>query len=31
MAGGIALSVLGVWVLVQIFGGHALERLGVVS
>lgn len=31
MAGGAALSVLGAWVLVQIFGGHALERLGVIK
>lgn len=31
MAGGLALSILGVWVLVQVFGGQALERLKVVS
>lgn len=31
MAGGIALAVLGVWVLFQIWGGSALERLGVTS
>lgn len=31
MAGGIALAVLGVWVVVQVFGGNALERLKVVS
>jgi hypothetical protein len=31
MAGGIALAILGVWVLVQVFGGQALERLKVVS
>lgn len=31
MAGGIAVAVLGVWVLVQIWGGDALERLKIVS
>ena len=29
-ANGIALVLLGVWVLVQVFGGHALQRLGVI-
>lgn len=28
---GIALAVLGVWVVVQVIGGHALDRLGVVQ
>lgn len=27
---GLALVLVGVWVLVQIFGGHALQRLGVI-
>lgn len=30
MPGGIALAVLGAWVIVQVFGGHALERLRVI-
>jgi hypothetical protein len=30
-AGGIAIAILGVWVVVQIWGGQALERLKVVS
>lgn len=30
MAGGFALAVLGAWVIVQIIGGHALDRLGVI-
>lgn len=29
--GGVVLLILGVWVGCQVFGGHALERLGVVS
>lgn len=29
--GGVLLIVGGAWVLVQIFGGHALQRLGVVE
>jgi hypothetical protein len=29
--GGLAVIVLGVWVGCQIFGGNALERLGIVS
>jgi hypothetical protein len=29
--GGIFLAVLGVWVACQVFGGEALERLGVVD
>jgi hypothetical protein len=29
--GGIAVAVLGVWVLVQVIGGDALSRLGVVQ
>ena len=29
--GGIFLALLGVWVGCQVFGGHALERLGLVS
>ena len=31
MAGGIAIAVLGVWVIVQIYGGSALERLGIIG
>lgn len=31
MAGGVAVAVLGVWALVQIWGGDALERLKIVS
>lgn len=31
MAGGIALIVLGSWIVVQVIGGQALERLGVIS
>lgn len=30
-ASGIALAILGAWVIVQVWGGHALERLKVVS
>lgn len=30
MPGGIALAVLGAWAIVQVFGGHALERLRVI-
>lgn len=30
MAGGLALIVLGAWVVVQVIGGEALERLGWV-
>lgn len=30
-ASGVVLVILGVWVGCQIFGGHALERLGIVS
>jgi hypothetical protein len=29
--GGVALAILGAWIVVQIFGGQALERLKVVS
>jgi hypothetical protein len=29
--GGIFLALLGVWVGCQVFGGHALERLRIVS
>lgn len=29
--GGIALSVLGAWVIAQVLFGHALERLGLVT
>jgi hypothetical protein len=29
-AGGVALVVLGSWVIVQVLFGHALDRLGVV-
>lgn len=29
--GGLFLAVLGVWVGCQIFGGEALERLGIIS
>lgn len=29
--GGIALMILGVWVLVQVTKGEALQRLGVLS
>lgn len=29
--GGIALGILGVLVCCQVLGGHALERLGVLS
>lgn len=31
MAGGIALAILGAWVITQVLFGHALDRLGVVS
>lgn len=31
MAGGVAVATLGVWVLFQIWGGDALERLKIVS
>lgn len=31
MAGGVALAYVGVWALVQILGGHALQRLKVIS
>jgi len=30
-ASGAALAIIGVWVIFQIWGGQALERLGVVS
>jgi hypothetical protein len=30
-AGGLMLAVLGIWGIVQIWGGQALERLKVVS
>jgi len=30
-ASGVALSIIGVWVIFQIWGGNALERLRVVS
>lgn len=30
MYGGILLAVAGVWVLSQVFGGNALQRLGVL-
>lgn len=30
MAGGLVLIIGGVWVLCQIFGGNALQRLGVL-
>ena len=30
-AGGIAIAIIGAWVVVQIWGGDALERLKVVS
>ena len=29
-AWGVVLELAGVWVLAQVWGGHALERLGVV-
>ena len=29
--GGLVLVIAGVWVLTQVFGGHALERLNVVK
>ena len=29
--GGIAIAVLGVWVIVQVTKGEALQRLGVIS
>jgi hypothetical protein len=29
--GGIVIAVVGVWLGCQVFGGHMLERLGVVS
>lgn len=29
-AGGVALVILGSWVIVQVIFGHALDRLGVV-
>lgn len=29
--GGIAVAVLGVWVIVQVLGGDALRRLGVIK
>jgi hypothetical protein len=29
-AGGVALVILGSWVIVQVIFGHALERLGAV-
>lgn len=29
--GGIAIAVLGVWVIVQVTAGNALQRLGVLS
>lgn len=31
MAAGLALVVLGAWVVVQVVAGHALDRLGVIS
>lgn len=30
MAGGVALAVLGAWLIVQVLGGHMLERLAVL-
>jgi hypothetical protein len=30
-AGGLALAVIGVWVMVQVLFGHALERLALVG
>lgn len=30
-ASGVLLLLLGSWVLVQIFGGKALERLGIIA
>lgn len=30
-AGGIAIAILGVWAIVQIWGGDALERLKVTG
>jgi hypothetical protein len=31
MAGGIAIATIGVWALVQLWGGDALERLNILS
>ncbi len=31
MSGGIALAILGVWVITQIIAGDALERLNLVT
>lgn len=31
MAGGIVLTLAGIWVLCQVFGGNALARLGIVK
>jgi hypothetical protein len=28
---GVLLAAIGAWVLVQVLGGHALDRLGLVS
>lgn len=30
MYGGILLTVAGVWILCQVFGGQALQRLGIL-
>lgn len=31
MSAGAALIVVGTWVIFQVWGGHALERLGLVA
>jgi hypothetical protein len=30
-ASGLLLVILGIWATVQVLGGHALERLGIVT
>lgn len=30
MPGGLAMAILGAWIVVQVFGGHALERLRII-
>lgn len=31
MSGGVALGIIGAWVITQVLFGHALERLGLIS
>lgn len=31
MNGGIVLTIAGIWVLCQIFGGNGLQRLGILT